>query len=369
EGRKGMSYAIVTKDLARGERSIPLEQIREQIDRFLEFARKNPSREFLVTPIGTGLAGYNPQEIGRLFQGKEIPSNVRLPEAFREVAHHLVTPSPRHPVAENPLAHLQPLNARVARPMQKDLAMAEIATQFIGRSAAPPHVPSSTRNYEQAWGSRANTGNYNSNDVVMVSGSGPWRGVTDAQIRATFESHYVPLLERAIAARAAMVVGNAKGTDRLVQQYLQERGYKIGIHPNSQQLPTSFLQCQPPIGEKTMNSSQLNEAQFYNQVAEKYAPVVAALLNYEKTNDYRGNPYRATWDGTELKLYDTDSDQPKLAARYNNQSRKYEAIYLQSSTARLTASDVEKLEKLAVSLQKRGIQEGLQKPERSLEQE
>jgi hypothetical protein len=364
EGRKGGSYALVTKDLARDERSIPLDQIEAQIDRFLEFARKNPTREFLVTPIGTGLAGYSPQEIGGLFQGKELPNNVRLPLAFSEKANHPVTVrlsahaealSPRRPVTSNPLAHLQPLNSRVAKPMQKDIAMAEMATQFIGRSAAPQGVPSSTRNYEQAWGERANTGNYTANDVVMVSGSGPWRGVTEAQIQKTFSAHYIPLLESAIAARAAILVGNAKGTDQLAQQYLQERGYKIGIHPGSQNLPTPFLQCQPPIREKTMN-----ESQFYNQIAQKYAPVIAALLYYERTNNYEGSIYRATWDGTELKLFDKDSDQPKLAAQYNDQSQKYEAISLQNSTARLTAKDIDILEGLAVSLQKQGIIEGLQ---------
>ncbi|MFP4009143.1 MAG: hypothetical protein ACLFV6_14235, partial [Spirulinaceae cyanobacterium] len=182
------------------------------------------------------------------------------------------------------------------------------------------------------------------------------------QIQATFQQHYVPLLERATRQGATIIVGNAKGTDQLVQQYLTERGYDLTAHPNSKELPTPFLQCQPnPIREKATTKSQ-----FYNQVAEKYAPVVAALLNYEKTNDYQDNIYRATWANSELKLYDKDSNQPKLAARFDNQTQKYVAIPLQQSTTRLTTDDVEKLEELAIALQKRAIQAGMRKSKPSL---
>ncbi|MHC5746437.1 MAG: hypothetical protein ACYTXT_32000 [Nostoc sp.] len=127
----------------------------------------------------------------------------------------------------NPLSQLEPINAAVAEHMKKDIAMAQIATQFIGKSAASPETPSSTRNYEQAWGERANTGNYSKDDIIMVSGSGPWRGVTSEQIVQTFENHYKPLLNKAIEAKSSFIVGNAQGSDQLVQNYLQEKGYKV----------------------------------------------------------------------------------------------------------------------------------------------
>ncbi|MEH1838510.1 MAG: hypothetical protein V7L20_07030 [Nostoc sp.] len=127
----------------------------------------------------------------------------------------------------NPLSKLELINAPVAEHMKKDIAMAQIATQFIGKSAAPPNTPSSTRNFEQAWGERANTGNYSKDDIIMVSGSGPWRGVTSEQIAQTFENHYKPLLNKAIEAKSSFIVGNAQGTDQLVQNYLQEKGYKV----------------------------------------------------------------------------------------------------------------------------------------------
>ena len=85
QGRQGQTYAIVTKDLRQGERSIPLVQIEAQIDGFLKHARSHPQDEFLVTKIGCSLAGYSEDEIGALWKGKEISLNVRLPQAFIDV--------------------------------------------------------------------------------------------------------------------------------------------------------------------------------------------------------------------------------------------------------------------------------------------
>ncbi|WP_049858581.1 hypothetical protein [Gloeothece citriformis] len=112
----------------------------------------------------------------------------------------------------------------------KDRAMAQVATQFIGKSAQSKEmILSSTAKYQQCWDAfrLANTGNYTSSDVIMISGSGPWRGVTDEQIQTIFEQHYKPLLGKAIAANSQFVVGNAAGTDKLVQDYLTEKGYEL----------------------------------------------------------------------------------------------------------------------------------------------
>lgn len=142
----------------------------------------------------------------------------------------------------NPLANLQPLNERVTPHFQKDVAMAEVATQFIG-TPATLDAPSSTRNYQEAWCGLANTGVYTVEDTIMVSGSDPWRGVSQSQIEDTFQQHYVPLLEKAVEAKAAFVVGDARGCDQLVQQFLQERGYKF-------EHQDGFIKCTPePIQE------------------------------------------------------------------------------------------------------------------------
>ena len=148
----------------------------------------------------------------------------------------------------NPLANLKPLSSAVAPHQKKDVAMAEVATQFIGFSAAPEGIPSSTRNYQQAWGDHANTGVYSAIDTVMVSGSGFWRGVTLAQIESTFKTQYVPLLDKAINEGASFVVGNAKGTDRLVQRYLEQRGYRLSAHKDG------YTQCTPELLKQQSDS-------------------------------------------------------------------------------------------------------------------
>jgi hypothetical protein len=111
----------------------------------------------------------------------------------------------------------------------KDIQMASESTQFIGFQSGTATV-SSTNKYKEAWGDKANTGNYTADDVVMVSGSGLFRGVTEAQIKETLTNKYKPLLEQAIAAGASFRVGNqyAKGnlSDQLIAQYLKTKGYQ-----------------------------------------------------------------------------------------------------------------------------------------------
>lgn len=125
----------------------------------------------------------------------------------------------------NPLNKVHPLNAKVATHYLKDVAMAAVATKFIGKSAAAEHVPSSTRNYERAWGDLANFDDYSDKDIVMVSGSGSWRGVSLQRIKEIFHLYYTPLLDSAAKAHVTFVVGRAKGTDELVKEYLENRGY------------------------------------------------------------------------------------------------------------------------------------------------
>jgi len=78
EGLQGLSYAIPTKDADL--RTLGLNKIGEAVQRFLEFARMRPDLTFMVTPIGTGLAGYRPDEIAPLFV--DVPANVMLPPVF-----------------------------------------------------------------------------------------------------------------------------------------------------------------------------------------------------------------------------------------------------------------------------------------------
>ncbi len=82
DGLQGQSYAIFTKDLKKGMRSVRLDVIEGQIIVMLQVAKSKPELEFLVTRIGCELAGFKESEIAGLFKGKDIPENVLLPESF-----------------------------------------------------------------------------------------------------------------------------------------------------------------------------------------------------------------------------------------------------------------------------------------------
>lgn len=71
-GLQGRSYAIDTMS--------GLETIETEVAEFLAFAAGRPDLRFLVTEIGTGIAGYRPQQIAPFFT--HVPPNVVLPEAF-----------------------------------------------------------------------------------------------------------------------------------------------------------------------------------------------------------------------------------------------------------------------------------------------
>lgn len=79
EGRTGCAYAIPTKDRHLSVR--PLEAIALSVTMFLSYARSHPELTFEVTAIGTGLAGYKPEQIAPMFKG--APENCQLPEGWR----------------------------------------------------------------------------------------------------------------------------------------------------------------------------------------------------------------------------------------------------------------------------------------------
>ena len=74
-GLQGQSYAIPTM---QG----PVSTIKPYIDEFLTFAIQHPEYEFLVTPIGCGIAGFKESEIAPLFKDAANMENVRLPKSF-----------------------------------------------------------------------------------------------------------------------------------------------------------------------------------------------------------------------------------------------------------------------------------------------
>ncbi|MCY6494323.1 A1S_2505 family phage non-structural protein [Leptolyngbya sp. GGD] len=84
QGIQKQAYAIMTKNLNLGARSILLSEIEAQIGQPLNYARSHPNQEFLVTRIHSGLGGYHDREIAALWSEKLIPENGRLPQSFIE---------------------------------------------------------------------------------------------------------------------------------------------------------------------------------------------------------------------------------------------------------------------------------------------
>ncbi len=85
EGIQGNSYAIITKELRRTFRPVTLDEVRDGVERFLQFAKENQDLEFNVTAIGCGLAGFTVKQIAPLFKEALNMRNINLPASFTEV--------------------------------------------------------------------------------------------------------------------------------------------------------------------------------------------------------------------------------------------------------------------------------------------
>lgn len=83
-GLQGQTYAIVTKDLTINQ-PVSLAYIDEQLSELFGYIKAHPDKEFLMTKIGCGLAGYSVDQIAGLLRYRKIPANLRLPKEFYEV--------------------------------------------------------------------------------------------------------------------------------------------------------------------------------------------------------------------------------------------------------------------------------------------
>lgn len=75
DGIQGQSYAIPTMQGG-------VETIKPYVDKFIAYAKDNKDKNFLVTRIGCGIAGFTPADIAPLFREAKDIENVWLPEDF-----------------------------------------------------------------------------------------------------------------------------------------------------------------------------------------------------------------------------------------------------------------------------------------------
>lgn len=78
-GWVNQSYAIPTKD--KSIQTMSLDFIRPYVTEFIEIATRNPDKEFWMTSIGCGLAGYSPKDIAPMFLSYEL-ENVSFPDTW-----------------------------------------------------------------------------------------------------------------------------------------------------------------------------------------------------------------------------------------------------------------------------------------------
>jgi hypothetical protein len=79
-GRHGESYAIPTKE--NFEKALKLDDIRQFVNNFIEYAKRFSNEEFFITRIGCGLAGFENKDIAPMF--KDCPDNCSLPDSWKE---------------------------------------------------------------------------------------------------------------------------------------------------------------------------------------------------------------------------------------------------------------------------------------------
>ena len=59
-----------------------VETIKPYVDQFLAYASQHKELHFLVTAIGCGIAGFEPEDIAPLFEAARGMENISLPGSF-----------------------------------------------------------------------------------------------------------------------------------------------------------------------------------------------------------------------------------------------------------------------------------------------
>ena len=77
-GLQGQTYAIPTMQGG-------VETIRPHVDQFIKVAKNDPEHIYLVTEIGCGIAGFQPEEIAPLFATAVNVTNIWLPRNFWKI--------------------------------------------------------------------------------------------------------------------------------------------------------------------------------------------------------------------------------------------------------------------------------------------
>lgn len=75
DGPTGRCYAIPTMHGG-------IKEIKAYVDKFLQYAKENPMKRFLVTRVGCGIAGFTDKEMAPLFSDALNIPNIALPSEW-----------------------------------------------------------------------------------------------------------------------------------------------------------------------------------------------------------------------------------------------------------------------------------------------
>ena len=83
EGIQGKSYAIPTLD--EDMEKVTEEDLINHLANLRHFANEHPEKEFLLTAIGTGIAGFDTNYMAYMVLRANLPGNVTIPEEFSKI--------------------------------------------------------------------------------------------------------------------------------------------------------------------------------------------------------------------------------------------------------------------------------------------
>ncbi len=83
EGLQGQSYGFITLD--KKMKKVPLKTIKEQFDKLFKLAKEYPGKEFILTKVGCGIAGFSEEQIKKCFDIKQVPTNVVMPVKWKPI--------------------------------------------------------------------------------------------------------------------------------------------------------------------------------------------------------------------------------------------------------------------------------------------
>ena len=83
EGMQGQSYAIPTLD--KHMQKVTEGELIDALANLRHYAADHPEKEFLLTAIGTGIAGFDPNYMAYMVLRAKLPDNVTVPKEFCKI--------------------------------------------------------------------------------------------------------------------------------------------------------------------------------------------------------------------------------------------------------------------------------------------